>query len=670
MANKQYNEDSIRAIANAIRARNGKTDVYRVRDMAAAINSLSDIKQSEYSFSQQRDEVSNFLSNTVYDPTDYTTSSVADYVTQTTSNYPVGCEINIAEAGTLTVVDGNTGRSFSGYMRPGPHVIYNCTPNCRSHFYVTDDDGAVIQTGFIAPTGSCRMIYIPNVKNVRDLGGWNCDGGTVKYGLLYRGGEPYSQLTDDSKNQCVKFLGIQKEINLVFASDLGSRTESGFGHEVDMLHVDMTWNDLSYQKFSGNIKAIMEPFIDYVIAGKPTYFHCSMGADRTGVVALLCEAILGISQSDIDKDYELTNFYSGVSTDSDARRRNETVWTREINYINTYSGNTFRDRAVSLLVSCGITIDKINSFRAAMTDGTPDALTADINSYSISKTISNITTDNSLTSIDQYQSIIANLTPSSGYVIDSIKVTMGGEDITCNAFSGHQTVLRRSVVQNLTNFTSSNARCYAIDGQSYVSTLTQGSNTTLQSLQITMGGIDVSKYYSNGTISIPEVTGDIVITATAVKQAATYKNLLDSAIDMSGNVVGHTPMYSNMRWNSSSGDPVAISGYNITGLIPCKPGDTVRIRWGGKQDEIYQQIKGFTSNKTQVTTGYMNFQNLLKGSSGNLTSNVITSDIANGKFDFTFKNGGNVQLIGMEYIAISLYGSLDNVIVTVNEEID
>lgn len=514
------------------------------------------------------------------------------------------------------------------------------------------------------------MIYLPNTKNVRDLGGWTCDGGTVKYGLLYRGGEPYNQLTDDSKSQCVKFLGIQKEVNLVFTSDLGGRTESGFGPEVDMLHVDMTWNDLSYQKSSGNIKAIMEPIMDYVISGKPTYFHCSMGADRTGVVALLCEAILGMSQSDIDKDYELTNFYSGVSTDSDARRRNETVWTREINYINTYSGDTFRDRAVSLLLSCGITIDKINKFRAAIIDGTPNTLTVTVNSYTISKTVSNITVDNSSTSIDQYQSMIANLTPSSGYVIDSIQVTMGGTDITSKVFSGSQTVLRRSVTQNLTNFTSSNSRCYVINGQSYVSTLTQGSNTTLQSLQIIMGGTDVSKYYSNGTISIPEVTGDIVITATAVKQAATYTNLLDSATDMSGNVIGHTPMYSNMRWNSSSGDPVAYSGHNITGLIPCNPGDTVRIRWVGKQDEIYQQIKSFKSDRTECATGYMNFQNLLKGSSGSLSSSVITQDLPNGKFDFVFRESGNNYINTMAYIAIVLYGSLDDVIVTVNQEID
>ena len=32
-----------------------------------------------------------------------------------------------------------------------------------------------------------NVAYLP--RNVRDLGGWSCDGGTVKYGKLFRGSE-------------------------------------------------------------------------------------------------------------------------------------------------------------------------------------------------------------------------------------------------------------------------------------------------------------------------------------------------------------------------------------------------------------------------------------------------------------------------------------------------
>lgn len=623
------------------------------------------IENETYTFDQRRTEVANFLDNVTYDPSDYSSSQIANYVTSASSNHPVGVTINMKATGTLTVIDGYTGRTVSKAVSAGDVTIYNCTPSATSKFVLTNADGSIVQNGVIKPTGACRMIHMTNVDNIRDLGGWACDGGVVKYGKLFRGGEMYGFLTDDGKQQALDMLGILKEIDLRFAEDLNGRTESGFGPTVDMLWVDMTWNALTYQKSSGNIKAIFDPLFDYVIAGKPTYFHCSAGADRTGVVALICEAILGVSQSDCDKDYELTNFYTGVGTDADARRRDEAVWTREITYLNTYSGATFREKTMNFLLSCGITLEKINAFRAAMIDGTPTALTADIASYTITKTLNGVTVDNSAASAKQYQPFTTKVTPASGKAIGTIKVTMGGVDITEAVFSGTADVLRRSVTKNLTECLSSNTRASVIDGQSYVTTLTANSGFTINSVTITMGGVDVSTYYKDGIISIPEVTGDIIITATAVTSAPAYTNQLVNAIDMSGNVIGKTAMYTNKRYNSSSGNPVDNTGTLITGLIPCAAGDTVRIRWTGKNDDTYQQIKTFNANRVQCNTGYCSFANI---SNGSLGATLIQKDLAHGVFDF--KLGASGPFNGVAYIAIVLYESdINNVIVTVNEEI-
>lgn len=623
------------------------------------------IENETYTFDQRRTEVANFLDNVTYDPSDYSSSQIANYVTSASSNHPVGVTINMKTAGTLTVVDGYTGRTVSKAVGAGDVTIYNCTPGASSKFVLTNADGSIVQNGVIKPTGACRMIHMTNVDNIRDLGGWACDGGVVKYGKLFRGGEMYGFLTDDGKQQALDMLGIMKEIDLRFAEDLNGRTESGFGPTVDMLWVDMTWNALTYQKSSGNIKAIFDPLFDYVIAGKPTYFHCSAGADRTGVVALICEAILGVSQSDCDKDYELTNFYTGVGTDADARRRDEAVWTREITYLNTYSGATFREKTMNFLLSCGITLEKINAFRSAMIDGTPTALTADIASYTITKTLNGVTVDNSAASAKQYQPFTTKVTPANGKAIGTIKVMMGGVDITDSVFTGTSDVLRRSVTKNLTECLSSNTRAAVIDGQSYVTTLTANSGFTINSVTITMGGVDVSTYYKDGIISIPEVTGDIVITATAVTSAPAYTNQLVNAIDMSGNTIGKTAMYTNKRYNSSSGAPVDYTGTLITGLIPCAAGDTVRIRWTGKNDDSYQMLKTFNANRVQCNTGYCSFANM---SNGSLGATLIQKDLAHGVFDF--KLGASGPFNGVAYIAIVLYESdINNVIVTVNEEI-
>lgn len=643
--------------------KDGKPLVHNGKTLKVDVN--EGIETETYTFDQRRTEVANFLDNVTYDPSDYSSSQIGNYVTSKSSNHPVGVTINMKATGTLTVIDGYTGRTVSKAVSAGDVTIYNCTPGATSKFVLTNADGSIVQNGVIKPTGACRMIHMTNVDNIRDLGGWACDGGVVKYGKLFRGGEMYGFLTDDGKQQALDMLGILKEIDLRFAEDLNGRTESGFGPTVDMLWVDMTWDALTYQKSSGNIKAIFDPLFDYVIAGKPTYFHCSAGADRTGVVALICEAILGVSQSDCDKDYELTNFYTGVGTDADARRRDEAVWTREITYLNTYSGATFREKTMNFLLSCGITLEKINAFRAAMIDGTPTALTADIASYTITKTLNGVTVDNSAASAKQYQPFTTKVTPASGKVIGTVKVTMGGVDITEAVFSGTANVLRRTVTRNLTECLSSNTRAAVIDGQSYVTTLTANSGFAINSVTITMGGVDVSTYYKDGIISIPEVTGDIVITATAVTSAPAYTNQLVNAVNMAGNTIGKKAMYMNKRYNSSSGDPVDCTGTLITGLIPCAAGDTVRIRWTGKNDDTYQMLKTFNANRVQCNTGYCNFANI---SNGILGATLIQKDLAHGVFDF--KLGASGPFNGVAYIAIVLYESdINNVIVTVNEEI-
>ena len=120
---------------------------------------------------------------------------------------------------------------------------------------------------------------------------------------------------------------------------------------------------------------ILRCVFDCVANNEPLYFHCSAGADRGGTVACIIEAILGMSQSDIDKDYELTNFHTGVSTDNNARRRNEGEWKGLINQINALAdGSTFRDKVLHWVVSMGFTVDEINAFRKAVIDGNPDII--------------------------------------------------------------------------------------------------------------------------------------------------------------------------------------------------------------------------------------------------------------------------------------------------------
>lgn len=85
-----------------------------------------------------------------------------------------------------------------------------------------------------------------------------------------------------------------------------------------------------------------------------------------------------------------------------------------------------------------------------------------------------------------------------------------------------------SVAYNLTDVTSSNKTSSVIEGGSFTTTLSVASDYALDSVVVTMGGTNVtSSVYSNGVITISNVTGNIVITATAKDNYVPHWDIAD-----------------------------------------------------------------------------------------------------------------------------------------------
>ena len=75
-----------------------------------------------------------------------------------------------------------------------------------------------------------------------------------------------------------------------------------------------------------------------------------------------------------------------------------------------------------------------------------------------------------------------------------------------------------TVTNNLSNCVNNNAATNVVSGQPYAALISPASGYTLDSITVTMGGTDISSTaVDGGAITIPTVTGNIVITATATE---------------------------------------------------------------------------------------------------------------------------------------------------------
>ena len=269
--------------------------------------------------------------------------------------------------------DPNSETSF-GYW-----AINNLRPNAKYHFEVKNG-GSVVTSGEFETYGSLHQLTFKpgspsGVRNVRDLGGWKTKDGskTVKYRKGYRGGRP------DHINkvgvQEAKREGIKAELDLRGKDDhLSASPFEGaefLSPVIEEGYATMLRDDQE------KTRQCMQFIMDMVDQGKPVYFHCSLGRDRTGTVALLTLGILGVDEGEISKEYELTQFapsgysisqgestrmtrLSGVDYDGAAKY----LWAFGKKDDGTYL--PFKDCVQKYLVSIGISESDINKFRSNM----------------------------------------------------------------------------------------------------------------------------------------------------------------------------------------------------------------------------------------------------------------------------------------------------------------
>ncbi len=291
------------------------------------------------------------------------------------------------------------GRTYDWTVRAGGE--------CAKGSFVTED---------IVP----RLIRVPGVPNIRDMGGRMINGRRVRQGLVYRSsglnnnakgifytydeivqleaegklsgmgylGAKYSKtlkagkeldrnylrlkkpcpsapgtarLTEEWREYMCRKLGIKTDIDLRSNHERFGMTGSPLGLGVKLVTMEDEYHGYAAVHKQGmeDTRRVLRVFLDR--ANYPIDFHCIGGADRTGTVATILHGILGLEDDEIWKDYQVTAWQGGVN---DAKHLG--WFTKFVESFDAFDGTTLAERIQKYVIGLGFTQKDLDTIRDIM----------------------------------------------------------------------------------------------------------------------------------------------------------------------------------------------------------------------------------------------------------------------------------------------------------------
>lgn len=335
-----------------INASNGETYTFGINQVdSITFSPEPSVQHSKWYHCIENPGVADYLREFEYDPEDYTYHHLFEYrgepYLDARQDWPYGVTL-------------------------GDTTYYNLIPNQTYHLAYISEYGTKwidIQT-----LGQLRMIRTDGLDNVRDLGGWpTADGQSLRYGQLFRGTElntckSYNAETMHSRHTITSSdlklfrqqLGIRAELDLRSTSEIPAAKESPLGKDIAYANYAISYTNISSVDNQILIVHCLRFIIDNLRNNRPVYIHCVWGADRTGVLCMLLEGLLGVSQSNLDKDFEITSFCGNT------RYRNNDNYTRALRQVKKMPGQNLQEQFRNWWLQAGATAAELDEFCEAM----------------------------------------------------------------------------------------------------------------------------------------------------------------------------------------------------------------------------------------------------------------------------------------------------------------
>ncbi len=222
-----------------------------------------------------------------------------------------------------------------------------------------------------------RIIHVDKVSNVRDFGGRIGLGGRrVRQGIVYRSAglnanaskskktgqmEPgKTTMTDASREYMKKTLGIRTDLDLRSDREVFGMAGSPLGPEVKWIRFSSSaYGGMAKQDGKDAFANDFRVFLDE--KNYPIVFHCIAGADRTGSLAFILGALLGVDEEELWRDWEVTAFQK-----EKLEFGHRTRFCKLVKVFDAFPGANMNEKVVAYVKSVGFTDADIAKFRSIM----------------------------------------------------------------------------------------------------------------------------------------------------------------------------------------------------------------------------------------------------------------------------------------------------------------
>lgn len=221
-----------------------------------------------------------------------------------------------------------------------------------------------------------RTIYVGGVSNTRDIGGKATeDGKRIRQGIVYRGAK-LDGITASGKKAFLEKYGIKTDLDLRKTEE-ATKTVSPAEKSVRYLQYACPYytggdTGLDVSSNYANLAAALRVFAE--ADNYPVYFHCAIGRERTGMLAMLLLGVCGVSREDIELDYELSFLSESGCSDFGNNDAERIIYGKTSEFGNTLRyilqcGATdgeevsLKDACAAYLLQIGLTQAEIDAIR-------------------------------------------------------------------------------------------------------------------------------------------------------------------------------------------------------------------------------------------------------------------------------------------------------------------